>query len=172
MNPQKAYKFCLKCGGQLKNYAKYVLKCSSCGFKVYISPVPCNGVIILNKKNEIMLVKRKVEPKKGYWDLPGGFIQPDESLEQSVKREIKEELRINVKMDKIIGTYGDEYEFQNVLVPTLGIVVTAKPFSYKFIPKDDISSYKFFAPKDVLKQKLAFKSLRKGLKDYIEVRYT
>ena len=172
MNPQKAYKFCLKCGGKLKNYAKYILKCNSCGFKVYINPVPCNGVIIVNEKNEIMLVKRKVDPKKGYWDLPGGFIQPGENLEQSVKREIKEELDIDVEMIKFIGTYGDLYEFQSILVPTLGIIVTAKPLSFKFIPKDDISSYKFFTARSVLKQKLAFKSLRKGLKDYIKVRYT
>lgn len=172
MNPQKAYKFCPRCKRKFKKSSDYVLACTSCGYKFYINPAPCNSVIIENKKGQIMLVKRRVDPKKGFWDLPGGFIQPNENLERSVKREIKEELGINVEMEEIIGTYGDEYEFQNVLVPTLGIVVTAKASSTDFRAKDDITSYKFFALKDVLKQKLAFRSLREGLRDFIKIRYS
>ena len=172
MSPQNAYKFCPKCKGKFKKSSDYVLTCSSCGFKVYIEPVPCNGVIIENKKGEIMLVKRKVEPKKGYWDLPGGFIQPDENLEESVKREIKEELNITVNIKNIVGIYNDVYKFQDIVFPTLGIIVTVNRDSDNFIPADDISSYKFFKPKETLKQKLAFKSLYKGLEDYIKIRYT
>lgn len=172
MLPTGKYKFCLLCGGKLKTKSEYVLQCKICGFSTYINPVPCNGVIIQNGKNEIMLVKRKVNPKKGYWDLPGGFLQPNENLEQSVKREIKEELGVNVEMKDIIGTYKDEYMFQDILIPTLGIVVTAKPSSFNFKAKDDITSYKFFAPNEVLKQKLAFRSLRESLHDFINLRYS
>ena len=172
MLPQNAYHFCLRCGGKLKSVSEYVLQCKNCKFKVYINPVPCNGVIIENAKRDIMLVKRKVEPKKGYWDLPGGFIQPNENLEESVKREIKEELNINVSVEKIVGIYNDTYEFQNVILPTLGVIVSVTTDSDKFTPADDISSYKFFSQEDVLKQKLAFKSLYKGLEDYFKIRYT
>lgn len=170
MSPQKIFKYCPKCTGKLVIDDKYILKCNKCGFNLYINPAPCNGVIIENNKGQIMLVKRKDDPKKGYWDLPGGFINPNESFAKSVKREIKEELNVEITLGKIIGVYADTYLFQDINIPTLGIVILAKLKSFNLKPSDDITSYKFFDKKDVLEQKLAFKSLKQGIGDYIKTK--
>jgi ADP-ribose pyrophosphatase YjhB (NUDIX family) len=167
MNPKDAYKHCLLCGGKLLVKETY-FECSQCGHHIYNSPAPCNAVIIENNNGEILLVKRKIDPKKGYWDLPGGFIQPNEAFETSVKREIKEELGIEIEVKQIIGVYHDEYLFQNVFQPTLGIVVSAKILNGKLSASDDISSYKFFPKTEVLKQKIAFKSIAQGLENYLK----
>ncbi len=160
-------KFCSKCKGDYKKENGRLFVCTNCGFKQYINPVPCNGVIIKNREDQIMLVKRKIEPKKGYWDLPGGFIEPGESFEESVKREIKEELNIEIEITKILGVYNDYYLYEGVKYPTLGIVVEAKMITDNIKAADDISSYKFFNKEEVLKQNLAFTSLRKSLNDYL-----
>jgi NADH pyrophosphatase NudC (nudix superfamily) len=94
MEPKNFYKFCPKCGGNLVFQKENCLICRNCKFHFYINPLPCNAAIIENEKGEIMLVERKVDPKKGFWDWPGGFINPGESLEDSLKREIKEELNV------------------------------------------------------------------------------
>ncbi len=51
--------------------------------------------LILNEKNQLLVTRRKQDPFKGTLDLPGGFAEPGEGIEQSLIREIKEELEIH-----------------------------------------------------------------------------
>lgn len=166
MKPQDAYKYCQLCAGTLTPENDYLV-CTKCSYKHHFNPAPCNAVIIENDNNEILLVKRRVDPKKGYWDLPGGFISLGENLEESCKREIKEELGVEITVGNIIGTYADLYLYQNVEISTLGIVVSAKVISGTFSPADDITEYKFFPKEHVLEQNLAFKSVEQSLTDYL-----
>lgn len=171
MNPNKAYKFCPRCGGNLNPQGKNLLICSNCGFNFYINAIPCSAVIIENEKQEIMLVKRKFDPMKGYWDWPGGFFDAGESLENSVKREIKEELGIKIKLGKIIGVYEDIYKFQNIVNYTLCTIVSAKITGGEIRALDDVSEYKYFPKNQILKQKLAFAYMKKGISDYLKNSY-
>ncbi len=162
-----ALKYCPRCTTEFTKNSGRLLLCPNCKYKQYINPVPCNGVIIVNEQNQIMLVRRKSDPKKGYWDLPGGFIEPGESFVGSVEREIREELGIEIEMIKIVGIYNDYYLYEGVNIPTFGVVVEAKIKSGELSINDDITDYKFFNKEDVLSQELAFDSLRKGLEDYL-----
>lgn len=171
MDQIKAYKFCPRCGGKLIFQQDNLIKCNSCGHNLYINPVPCNAVILENENREILLVKRKFPPQKGYWDLPGGFIQPDESLEESVKREIKEELNLDVAMTNIVGGYKDSYLYGGILYPTFVVTVASVVTGGNIKAADDISLYRYFPKDDVLSQKLAFKNLRQSLSDYLNRSY-
>src|SRR3954462_13276808 len=108
------YKFCPKCGHQADKKSEYLLVCPNCGYDFYINPAGTNAVIIENSKGEILLVTRKFDPMKGYLDLPGGFIEVGESLEESALRELKEELGIEILNVKYFGSYPDEYLYQGV----------------------------------------------------------
>lgn len=112
-------------------------------------------------------MKRRFPPKKGFWDLPGGFIQPDETLTQSVKREIKEELNVDIAVNHLVGSYPDRYLYQGISQPTLNFVVSATIKKGKPLVKDDVSQLAFFSKKTVLRQKIAFEGVRQGLKDYL-----
>lgn len=165
MNPKDAYKFCPRCTGDLVEEKENMLRCRKCDFEFYINALPCNAAIIENEKGEILLVKRKFSPQKGYWDWPGGFIDPYESLEDSIKREIKEELGVEIELGKLIGAYSDTYLFQNINLPVICIVMSGK-IKGKIKVSDDVSGYKYFSKEDIFKQKLAFKAMRQGLLDY------
>lgn len=167
MKPKDAYKFCPLCGAKLLVQNENLLICSNCNFHFYINPAPWNAAIIENEKGEILLTKRKYDPKKGYWDWPGGFIMPGETLEESVKREIKEELGVDVQVGKIIGAYTAIYKYQTILEPTIGIAVPAKIISGQIKPNDDITKYKYFKPEEIFKMDLAFQSIPQGIKDYL-----
>lgn len=166
MDPKGVYKFCLRCGGELNEKYDY-LECSSCGFHFYINPSPCNAVIIENERREILLVKRKLEPQKGTWDLPGGFLKPAESWVDSIKREIREELHVEITVDRIVGIYEDTYLYQGIKNPTLLVTATAKIVGGELRADDDVSDYKYFSREDVLKQDIAFKGVYKSLEDYL-----
>ena len=55
--------------------------------------------------NEILLVKRDTVPFKGYWALPGGRMEPNEAIEQTIIREVKEETGLDVIIVRKIGEY-------------------------------------------------------------------
>ena len=100
-------RFCYKCGGALdrvesaKGRAQFV--CSGCKTPTYLNPRPCVTALIFKVKKilifkvkKILLVKRAIDPGKGKWDLPGGFMENDEKPCDALKREIKEELGVEV----------------------------------------------------------------------------
>src|SRR5688500_6478317 len=108
------YKFCPKCGSEAQRKLSNLLVCKNCDYNFYLNPASTHAIILENSKGEILLVKRKFEPMKGALDLPGGFVESGESLEDSVIREIKEELGIDIPDVKYFGSYPDEYLFQGV----------------------------------------------------------
>ena len=61
------------------------------------------GAFILNDNNEILLQQRNKEPEKGYWSIPGGKLEWMETFEEAVKREIKEECDIDIKVLRLLG---------------------------------------------------------------------
>ncbi|QLJ53309.1 MAG: ADP-ribose pyrophosphatase [Candidatus Fermentimicrarchaeum limneticum] len=68
-------------------------------------PATVDAVIIDGSR--VLLVKRRFEPFKGRWALPGGFVDDNETVEQAVGREALEETSLKVKVKKIIGVYSD-----------------------------------------------------------------
>jgi ADP-ribose pyrophosphatase YjhB (NUDIX family) len=62
------------------------------------------GAVILDDQNRILLVLRKRHPEAGTWSIPGGKVEPYESLESAVLREIKEEVNLDVEIDRLLCT--------------------------------------------------------------------
>jgi len=111
-----------------------------------LSIVGCCG-IILNRRKEILLEKHKKRtPWYGYWILPGGKLEMGESLENCVKREIKEEVGIDVKIKRSVGVFVSK-ESRNLK-----------------IKEDEIKDAKWFALKEIKKLRIHPDAI-KALKD-------
>src|SRR3989344_8166368 len=76
--------------------------CSICG-RYANRGVSIDAVIV--KNGQILLIQRGVEPSKGFWGTPGGYVGWDESAEETVKREVKEETSLDVIETKLVGVY-------------------------------------------------------------------
>lgn len=161
------YHFCPHCASPQIRRTHRQYFCTSCQFVWYIDPAPCNAVIIHNKKREIVLVKRKYPPKRGQWDVPGGFIEPGETAEESIIREMKEELHADIKELHYLTTATDMYTYKGTTKYTFGIIFTATIISPVLTANDDISVAEWVPTKEVLKRKIAFNSVRKALQDFV-----
>ncbi|WP_337034085.1 NUDIX domain-containing protein [Paenibacillus illinoisensis] len=62
------------------------------------------GAVILNERNEVLLVWRNRQPEQYTWSIPGGKVDPYESLETAVIREIKEEVDLDITIDQLLCT--------------------------------------------------------------------
>lgn len=62
---------------------------------------------MVEREDKILLIKRKNEPFKGYWALPGGFIECGESSEDAARREVKEEAGLDIEIKSLLGVYSE-----------------------------------------------------------------
>ncbi len=103
-----------------------------------------SAVVITNSKGEVLLGKRAKEPGYGEWILPGGKINPFETIEQAAKREAKEELGLNVDIIRRIGVYElITSETHRVITYSLARLV---PEQQTIQCSDDVSEAQFFSP--------------------------
>ena len=120
-------------------------------------PILCGDCVILNKKEQCLLVKRMNEPLKGQWWTPGGRVYKGEKLEKAVHRKIGEELGIRLKNLKPLGYYEDQFNknSQNVeFLHTLGVVFQAEPESLNIKLNEQSEDWRFF---DNLPKRLVIK---------------
>lgn len=108
---------------------------------VYKSPkLTVDGVILKNKN--ILLIRRKNQPFKGKWALPGGFVEYDEKVEDAVVREIFEETGLKTNICDLIGVYSDPGRDPRGHVVTLVYLLGITDGELK--TGDDASEVKFF----------------------------
>lgn len=78
--------------------------CSTCGFVDYVNPRVVTGVVA-HSGGRILLCRRAIEPRKGLWTLPAGFLETGESIEEGAKREAYEEARAELDMETMLAVY-------------------------------------------------------------------
>ena len=99
-----------------------------------------DGAII--KDGKILLIRRKNEPFKGKWALPGGFVEYGEKVEDAIIREVKEETGLITKIKEIFGIYSDPN--RDPRGHTVTIVFLLNIITGKLNAEDDADSVKFF----------------------------
>lgn len=112
-------------------------------------------------------MKRATHPKKGFWDLPGGFIDFRETAEDSMFRELSEELQIRPTNLRYFSSYEDIYTYKGIGYHTLGLVYTGTVVGKRLAPHDDITDCRFFHPKRIPFSRVAFSSVKNALRDYL-----
>jgi len=157
-----SHEFCPRCSLKLEHRKEFIV-CPSCGHHIFDNPKPCVNVILGNNKGEILLVVRKINPFKGWLDLPGGFIQSGETLEAAAIREAKEEINVDLKVGGMVGNCTAEYKYDGLVYKLLVFVVSGKADVSKIRVGDDASSFKFIPKGKVLKAKICFPEVNKTL---------
>lgn len=78
--------------------------CDRCGFVDYVNPKVVTGSVIVSG-GKIVLCRRAIDPRKGFWTLPAGFLEEGESVEEGAKREAMEEANAVIEIDRLLGVY-------------------------------------------------------------------
>ena len=140
-HPLSQFLYCPECGSshfEVNNEKSK--RCADCGFVYYFNPSAATVALILNEKNELLVCRRAKEPAKGTLDLPGGFIDMNETGEEGVAREVLEETGLKVKKAVYQFTLPNIYIYSGFPVHTLDIffLCTVEDMSH-FSAMDDVA---------------------------------
>ncbi len=146
-------KFCYICGGELSDKKENSWSCKQCDQRYYENPRPCVEIILFDKQDQVLISKRGIEPRKGKYDIPGGFVDLNETLEEALAREIKEELDLEpgeYTQPKYCLSWHADYPWGKETAKTLMSVYTARLQSDN-MPKaqDDVESVMFVSPNEL-----------------------
>lgn len=113
-------------------------------------------IVVLKRKEdlEILLIKRKKEPFKDMWALPGGFVDLNEDLKDAAKRELKEETSLNNLFLEQIGAFGNPNRDPRGRIVSIAFLAITKE-DLKANAGDDAKETKWFSLKD-MPEEIAF----------------
>ena len=161
-------RFCRLCGASLRALVDDRFDCTGCGEPTFLNPAPTASAIVLNDAGEVLLTKRAIEPFLGYWDLPGGFCQAGESLDEAVRRELREETGLEVAVERMIGSYPDTYG--ELSTPTLNAFFLCSA-SGVGVPADDVAEVAWVAVADLPPlDEIAFTCCAVALTEFLQTR--
>jgi ADP-ribose pyrophosphatase YjhB (NUDIX family) len=168
MHEEPDFQFCPVCGGRLdssklKENEPARLVCSDCDFIFYLDPkLVATSVVELDGR--IVLLRRGIEPQKGKWVVPGGYVDRGEAVEAAALRETEEECGIRTRIKNLLGIYS--YSGRAVVVAVyVTEYVTGNPAA-----GDEALEVKQFRLEDIPWDELAFPSTADALKDYCHLR--
>lgn len=158
------FKHCPHCGARLayRRTGPQALhpRCTGCGFVFYQSSKITAGVLITDG-DQVLLARRGIQPYQGYWDIPGGFLEPGEHPEAGARREIKEELNAVIGPLTLVGVFMDEYGSGGD--PTLNFFYTTPRRKGRLAAaQDDVAEIRWF-PVSRPPARLAFTCVRRAL---------
>ncbi|MEW5909223.1 MAG: NUDIX hydrolase [Thermodesulfobacteriota bacterium] len=153
--------FCGKILGKKQFENRVRAYCETCKEPLYENPIPATCLVVVDEKERILLVKRSVDPKKGYWCLPGGFIEVDEIPEEAALRELKEETGLSGQIELLMGvTVNPNPFYRSVLL--VGYLI--KTYEGSLIAGDDALDVGFFDFETL--PEIAFESHQKFIRIY------
>ncbi len=166
------FRYCPQCRKPIKLKDHKLFECA-CGFHYYINPAPCALALLTNTRGELLFVVRGRDPGKGCLDLPGGFLEQDESAEQGIVRELKEEIMVCPKTLRYMASYPDRYFYIGVDYHVLNLAFEGRlsPAQAKRVQAaDDVSGVEWHSIKKLPTNRFAFPSMKKIVRDFVKGR--
>ena len=136
--------------------------CSHCQFVDYINP-KIIAASVVTKGSKILLCRRAIDPRKGFWTLPAGFMEQGETVEEAARREARGEANAEIRIDRILAVYS---------VPRISqvqIMFRAELVS-DISPGPESLEVELFDWRDIPWSNLAFPTVLWGLTHYAETR--
>ena len=139
------------------------LVCDGCGFVDYVNPKVVVGAVCM-WEDRLLLCKRAIEPRRGYWTMPAGFLEERESVEEGAAREAREEAGIDIEVGPLLGIWS---------VPRLSqvhITFVARMRTATFERGEESEEVRFFTWDEIPWTDLAFPSVTGALRQFEKIR--
>lgn len=161
--------FCSSCGaplafGEVPGEDRHRLSCPACGHIAYVNPRLVVTTLPITEAGEIILLRRGIEPGRGWWAQPGGFLEVDETVNQAAIRETWEETGLLIEPGEIVGLY------TRLEAAVVTITFEARIVGGTAAPTPEALEIAAFRPEAIPWPEIAFKTTMWALRDWIDRR--
>ena len=166
MKPSQHFHHCPRCGAkQAAPPAGNVFTCATCGFTLFFSAANATAAFVRRDDGKMLFIRRAKEPAKGKLAPPGGFVDIGETAEDAVRREIREEVGLELADLRFLCSQPNHYLYRDIAYPVLDFFFTARaidPDQAKAL--EDVESFCWLDPLSIALDEIAFASMRAALK--------
>ena len=168
---ENGFRFCPGCAAAELQFAGKRLICRACNFTYYQNAATGVGVIVLRPINK--QGHNAAEPRRGYYDFPGGFVDPGENLENALMRELQEELgsELPAKLGPLryLFSASNSYRYKNICYKVCDVFFAADlETATTIIAADDVETFVWRKPEDVDLENMAFPSTKAALQHLLQ----
>lgn len=118
-NPLNTFRYCPRCGREgFADHGERAKQCTGCGFTYYHNVASAVACLVRDPQGRYLFVRRAHEPARGTLDLPGGFVDPLETVEMAVVRELAEETGLVPTSMRYIASRPNVYPYSGIDVYT------------------------------------------------------
>lgn len=144
-------------------------RCVDCGFVYYLNPSAAVAAFIQNEVGDLLICVRGKEPAKGTWDLPGGFVDENETAEEAIERELKEELNADVLKETYLFSFPNIYEYSGLTLPTLDLFFACSLSNLDALSAaDDVADFKFIPLHEIDPANFGLPSIKKAVALFLQ----
>lgn len=168
-HPLEKFQYCPVCGS--RRFAENNFKskrCGECGFTYYANPSSATAAFIIRSDGRLLVARRAKEPARGTLDLPGGFVDMDETAEEGMRREIMEETGLQVDALTYLFSLPNRYIYSGMTIHTLDMFFRAEvPFDANPTASDDAADLFWMPLEEVRPELFGLHSISRGVELFI-----
>jgi 8-oxo-dGTP pyrophosphatase MutT (NUDIX family) len=139
--------------------------CGACEFQFYRNPAVATAALITDDQGRVLLTRRSRDPARGKLGMPGGFVDFGETAEAGLRREVREEIGLELDNLCFLTSWPNDYHYGGILYPTVDLFFVSRVPSFSAArPLSEVAGLEVCDPRSLAPADMAFDSMRHALR--------
>jgi len=165
----QSFQYCPRCGVQSNGEGGNPFCCAACDYTLFFGPVSAVAGIVTVDDGQVLFLRRQHDPGRGKLGLPGGFIDPGESAEEALRREVREEVNLELKGFQYLCSFPNNYHYKGLIISVTDLFFVCEADSLEAIAaaSDEVDSFFFSHPTSHELDQMIFPSNRRAVELFL-----
>jgi ADP-ribose pyrophosphatase YjhB (NUDIX family) len=164
--PWAQFRYCPRCGAPraATTPTPEPFRCAACDFLYFFNPAVAVAALVLRPDGHGLFIRRAKDPARGKLALVGGFVDPGESAEGALRREVKEEVGLDLFDLRFLSSTPNDYHYHGTTYPVVDLIFLGRTADHgRAAALDGVASFEWLDPLALNLDELAFASMREGV---------